>query len=94
MSILFFLEGNFVLQVQMCMYNFKRNVFDLFTDVQKADWFLSREFGCEFRWLSDEELVQKVWFSYVEHGYIESCYDTMGCFVDSMKIVDFVEQQI
>ena len=48
----------------------------------------------KFRWLSDRDLVQRVWNSCVEHGYIESCYGTMGCFVDSMKIEELVEQQI
>lgn len=93
MFILFFSNGKFVLQVQMCMYNFN-NIFDLFTDDQKADWFLGSEFGYEFKWLTNKELVQKVWFSCVEQGYIQDCYETMGCFVDSMKIEEFVEQQI
>lgn len=94
MHIIFFSGNKFVLLVDMCMNNFRRQILDWFTDDQKADWFFGRENGYEFRWLFDKELVRKVWNACIQHGYINEYYVKLDCFVDNMRVEKNVEIQV
>ena len=35
---------------------------------------------------TNKEFIRKIWHACILHGYVDECFDTLGCFLDKMEI--------
>ena len=74
-----------MLRLNICRSSFDDKILDEVTDEElERNGFTFYE---DDKTVTNQELIEKIWYACVEHGYISADYDVMGKFVDTLQIV-------
>ena len=85
-DILFFSENELVARVNMCFSSLDCNILNELTEEERKRWVPPLDDDHDLNNFTNKEFIRKIWHACILHGYVDECFDTLGCFLDKMEI--------